>query len=127
MWILLIVIGTSTWVYFDAKSIGVKKSGEKAPVKTGSVQADMGPVGWAICCLLLWIIAFPLYLFKRPGLKKRFQQPASAPAPPIPPPTTAGSQPQDFDQPLRRLAKLKEDGIVTAEEFEQKKKALLGL
>jgi hypothetical protein len=110
MLILLIVIGSSIWVYFDAKNIGVKKSGEKA--KTGKVQTDMGPVGWAICCLLLWIIAFPIYLFKRPGFKKRFQ-PSSASVPPVPVPVTAGSPPQDFDQQLRRLAKLKEDGIIS--------------
>ena len=119
MLILLIVIGSSIWVFFDARSIGVKKSNEKA--QTGKVQMDMGPTGWAVCTLLLWIIAFPIYLYKRPGFKKRFQ-PASIAASPIP-----VSQPQDFDQQLRRLAKLKEDGIISAEEFEQKKKALLGL
>jgi hypothetical protein len=124
MLILLIVIGTSIWVYFDARNIGVKKSGEKA--KSGKLSVDMGPLGWGICCLLLWIIAFPVYLFKRPGFKKRFQA-TSASAPPIPVPVAAGSQPQDFDQQLRRLAKLKEDGIISAEEFDQKKKALLGL
>ena len=44
-----------------------------------------------------------------------------------PVPFAAGSQSQDFDQQLRELAKLKEDGIISEEEFEQKKKPLLGL
>lgn len=70
MIILLIVIGTSIWVFFDAKSIGIKKSGEKA--QTGKLQTDMGPAGWAICCLLLWIFVFPLYLCMRPGYKESF-------------------------------------------------------
>lgn len=122
--ILLIVIGTSIWVFFDAKSIGIKKSGEKA--QTGKVQTDMGPAGWAICCLLLWIFAFPLYLCMRPGYKREFQ-PGSISAPPLPVLVAAGSHSDDFDQQLRRLAKLKEDGIISADEFAQKKKALLGL
>ena len=51
-------LGTSIWVYFDAKSIGVEK---------GQLQrlADMGPAGWFYACLLLWIVGFPLYLAKR--------------------------------------------------------------
>ena len=43
------------------------------------------------------------------------------------PPIVPGLQPQDYDQQLRRLAKLKEDGIISAEEFDKKKYALLGL
>jgi len=61
MW--LMVIGTSIWVFFDASSMGVKK---------GQVQgiADMGPGSWLLACLLLWIIAFPLYLSKRSEFKR---------------------------------------------------------
>ena len=56
MWLL--VIGSSIWVFFDATTIGVKK-GQVSGV------ADMSPIGWLLGCLLLWIIAFPLYLSKR--------------------------------------------------------------
>ena len=41
-----------------------------------------------------------------------------------PPPSTP---PQDVEQQLRTLAKLKEDGVITEEEFNAKKKALLGI
>lgn len=27
---------------------------------------DMGAAGWFFCCLLLWIVAFPVYLAMRP-------------------------------------------------------------
>ncbi len=43
-------------------------------------------------------------------------------APPGPEP-----QPPDIEQQLRMLAKLKEDGVITQEDFDAKKKALLGL
>jgi len=62
-YILSLVAVTSIWVFVDAKKIGVKK---------GQVQglADLGPAGWLFACLLLWIVAFPLYLIKRPELKR---------------------------------------------------------
>jgi hypothetical protein len=60
-WIL--VVATSIWVLFDAKSIGVKKGLVKG-------IANMGPVTWFIACLFLWIIAFPLYLAKRGEFKR---------------------------------------------------------
>lgn len=63
MLILLIVIGTSIWVFFDAKKIGVKKGQMKG-------VCNMGPGGWFIVCLLLWIIGFPMYLIKRSELKR---------------------------------------------------------
>lgn len=61
--ILLIIIGTSIWVFVDAKTIGIKK---------GQVKGlfNMGPVGWLVACLLLWIVAFPVYLAKRGEFKK---------------------------------------------------------
>lgn len=60
---VLVVIGTSIWVLIDAERIGVKR---------GQVEglADMGPVGWFICCLGIWIIAFPVYLAKREAFKR---------------------------------------------------------
>jgi hypothetical protein len=56
--ILLVVVGTSIWVVADASHIGVRKG-----LVTG--VCDMGPAGWVIACLLLWIVAFPMYLAKR--------------------------------------------------------------
>ena len=61
VWIMVIV--TSIWVLVDAKTIGVKK-GQITGV------ANMGPFGWFIVCLLLWIVGFPFYLAKRGEFKK---------------------------------------------------------
>jgi hypothetical protein len=61
--LLLMIIGTSVWVLVDAKTIGVRKSGTKA-------FFNMGPVGWFFACLLMWIIAFPAYIAKRPEYKR---------------------------------------------------------
>jgi hypothetical protein len=63
MWFFLVIIGTSVWVYFDAKSMGVKKG-------LVSGMANMGPFGWFMSCFLLWIIGFPAYLAMRPKYKK---------------------------------------------------------
>ncbi len=121
--ILLIVIGTSVWVYFDATKIGVKKTGEKA--QAGKFHVDMGPVGWAVCSLLLWIVAFPAYLVMRPEFLTKFQPPR--PPTPAPALNTTAQSPPDFDEQLRKLAKLKSEGLITDEEFNSKKKQLLGL
>lgn len=59
----LVVIGTSIWVLIDAKKIGVKK-GQVTGI------ANMGPVGWFVVCLLLWIVGFPYDLIKRPEFKR---------------------------------------------------------
>lgn len=116
MWLLLIIIiGTSIWVFFDAKKIGVKKTDEKSFV-------NFGPVGWLLCCLGLQIVTFPLYLIKRSDLKKKFQTEIS-PAPSRP----VSAQSSDYEQQLRKLAKLKEDGIISQEEFDKKKKELLNI
>lgn len=66
--IMAVLIGTSFWVYFDAKSIGIKagevKSGRMAGLDT------MGPGSWLAGCLILWIIFFPIYLVKRGEFKR---------------------------------------------------------
>lgn len=56
--IVLVVAGTSIWVVVDASHLGVRR-GSLGP-------RSMGPTGWFVCCLLLWIIAFPYYLYARP-------------------------------------------------------------
>jgi hypothetical protein len=58
-----LILGTSVWVLQDSQAIGVRK---------GQVRglADMGPWGWFWTCLLMWMIAFPLYLAKRGEFKR---------------------------------------------------------
>ncbi|MGV8057303.1 MAG: SHOCT domain-containing protein [Smithellaceae bacterium] len=103
--IWLIVIGTSIWVLFDAKSIGVKKGQIKG-------IANMGPWGWFFVCLLLWIIGFPVYLAKR-GEFKRINSSQS--------PIMSG----DSLSQLEKLAEMKDKGILTEDEFNRQKQALL--
>lgn len=54
----IVVIVSSIWVYFDARRIGASR---------GLVPGffDLGPLAWALVCLLLWIIGFPAYLLMR--------------------------------------------------------------
>jgi hypothetical protein len=58
-WIAVIV--TSIWMAIDADKLGYDKRDIKG-------VAGMSPGGWLVCGLLLWIVAFPLYLIKRPEL-----------------------------------------------------------
>jgi len=86
---------------------------------------DMGPGGWFIACLLLWIAGFPMYLANRSELQRINGKSGSpAVAPPVP-----GSQheSQDFEVQLTKLARLKDSGVLSEEEFTAKKKAILGL
>src|SRR5437016_2098015 len=57
LWIPLLVIGTSIWVYLDATKIGVRRTGQTAP--PGRLHLDLNPFGWLVCSLLLWIVSFP--------------------------------------------------------------------
>jgi hypothetical protein len=66
-----ISIWVCVWVYFDARKIGIKKISRENP--GGKSIMNMGPLGWAICCFLFWVVLFPIYLIKRHGLQKRFQ------------------------------------------------------
>lgn len=59
---IVLVVASSIWVLVDAKQIGVRK---------GLVKGffDIGAFTWFVCCLLLWLIAFPCYLAKRSAYK----------------------------------------------------------
>jgi hypothetical protein len=65
--ILLVILGTSIWVFFDARSLGVKKGMVKGIL-------DMGPWVWFFVTLLLWIVGFPAYMATRDKYKKIAQQ-----------------------------------------------------
>ncbi len=56
------------------------------------------------------------------------EQPADAEQPPAPAaPAPAAAGPTDYAAELEQLAKLRDQGVITAEDFEAKKKQLLGI
>ena len=59
----LLVLTMSLWVFSDARRIGVLKGQLKG-------LADLGAGGWFVVCLFLSIVAFPVYLMVRPRLKR---------------------------------------------------------
>jgi hypothetical protein len=117
--ILASIIGTSLWVYFDARWIGVYRTGE--PHKVFQLSLDMEPVDWLISCLLLWVVAFPAYLLKRPGFIKQFPKSRARSTPPPVEPV------EYFYEQLRNLSKLRQEGHITEKEFSLKRKEVLGL
>jgi hypothetical protein len=111
--ILLIVVGTSVWVYSDATAIGVNE--KKSFFNPGK------PLAWALHCLFLWIVFFPIYLGKRAEFKKVY-----SPAQPH-----TEQKPQSFGSDsisqLEKYAALKDKGHISEEEYAKKKKELLEL
>lgn len=71
--IFLLVVGTAVWVGIDASSLGVQRG------RLGGGWEDMSVASWVICCLLLWIVAFPGYLFARPRYVALRCDPSNAP------------------------------------------------
>jgi hypothetical protein len=55
----LLIVGTAVWVGFDARELEMRKG------RLGGGPVDMGTRSWVVCCLLLWLIAFPCYLVAR--------------------------------------------------------------
>jgi hypothetical protein len=142
--VFLVVIGTSIWVAIDASHIGARKGLIKG-------SGNMGPAGWFVCCLLIWIIGFPVYLAKRSEIKAA----AAASNVSVPTPVSAGhvaqnsvaSPPGWYPQiaqsqqrlvedtassvaskadELVKLDALRKSGILTEQEFDAEKARLLG-
>lgn len=59
IFLLIIIMISSLWVFFDAYSIGIKKE------LISGICGNMGAWHWFGASLFFWVIAFPLYLFKR--------------------------------------------------------------
>jgi hypothetical protein len=57
--VLLLVVGSTIWVGIDASNLGVQRG------RLGGGSLDMSTASWVVCCLLLWIVAFPCYLVAR--------------------------------------------------------------
>jgi len=86
----LVVLASSIWMASDAARIGYDKRDIRG-------VAGMGPVGWLVCGLFLWIIAFPLYLIKRPELiaaAERRRLGLTGPSGMLPPPYPQQGYPQ---------------------------------
>jgi len=60
--LLLAVLATDAWVYLDAAR--QREAGEPVVLAVGALHIDT-PGAWLVACLLLWVIAFPLYLTGR--------------------------------------------------------------
>jgi uncharacterized membrane protein len=104
--LVFIGIATAVCVFFDAKSIGMGR------VEPGSPRGllDLPPLGWALACLLIWIIALPLYLVHR----KRYRSQRSS-----------RSIDAFSTEALEKLTKLRDRGVITEEEFQLQKRELL--
>ena len=105
--VLFIVVATSTWVFFDARSIGVRKGLVKG-------LGNMGPGMWFAACLLLWIVSFPAYVIRRDAFLRAVVANRGEVTPN-----------NDYLGQLERLAELKQKGVLTEEEFSTKKQSLL--
>jgi hypothetical protein len=59
---LLVILATDFWVYLDATT----QSSQGTPVflTYGTFRVDT-PAAWFVCCLILWVVFFPLYLVAR--------------------------------------------------------------
>jgi hypothetical protein len=118
----VVVVATSIWVGFDArvKQVPLPKRvpfvggiGSKRAEESPDPQLD--PVRWFGGCLAIWIVFFPLYLAKRNSAANGARSDAATPPTPEP------------DAALRSFKKLYDEGIISAEEWEIKKKELLGV
>ncbi len=69
---ILVIVGTSIWMGLDAQAIGYyqpKYNGSGLNPLWTKEKKQEPPVAWFIGGFLLWIVVFPWYLSKRPGLK----------------------------------------------------------
>ena len=60
--VLLALLATDLWVYADAKAH--RERGTPVVFSAGYLNVDT-PVAWFLCCLVLWILFFPLYITRR--------------------------------------------------------------
>jgi hypothetical protein len=93
-----VVLVSSLWVAIDARRNRVPTHGNEYNLNTGAFA-------WFVGCLLLWIVVFPVYLFRRSGFAR------------------GGGEPQSLEEENRqlkkRLARMKEEVARLREELAQ--------
>lgn len=60
--VVLFVVATDLWVYFDASRC--TRQGSPVYLRIGTFHLET-PTGWFFACLVLWIFFFPLYFASR--------------------------------------------------------------
>ena len=111
-----LVVISGIWVYRDAKE-------NRIPIDRKPYSTNNGAWAWFGSCILLWIAAFPYYLYKRSKvLNKSVKLSLPTNESIVPQPLV-----QDFEEQLIKLARLKDSGVLTDEEFIAKKRLILGL
>jgi hypothetical protein len=66
------------------------------------------------------------YVQNRAGMRQDFQQ-AGEPTPQEAPPPVAAPAAPDYASELEQLARLRDQGVITADDFEAKKRQILGI
>jgi hypothetical protein len=106
---------TAAWVASDAGK-------NRIPISKGAkYTVNTGALAWFLTTLLIWIVGFPYYFMRRSDVMRERQaakvasQAAQVPSTPSP----------DVEERLRKLNELHQKGMVTAEEYETKRSALL--
>ena len=107
------VVGTSIWVWVDSAKL-------RSCARDVEGLAATSPVMWFLCCILMWIIAFPLYLLTRPQLVQ------ASTATRDPDKSPAEEKNNDLHR-LEKLGDLRERGILTEDEFLAQKSEILGV
>ncbi len=60
--VVLVILGADIWVYSDAKTHA--EDGDPVIFSVGSIRLD-SPEVWAVVCLVLSVLCFPLYFASR--------------------------------------------------------------
>jgi Short C-terminal domain len=125
MW--MVVLGTSIWVHFDANAFGFGKR--------EVVPRALASGAWSLARLALWIFSFPAKLAKRVKYKRVPDQPTidSSLSPVLLAFFSRGqltgaerTMLSDAITQIKRLGQLRNQGIISEDEFATKKRELLG-
>jgi flagellar biosynthesis/type III secretory pathway M-ring protein FliF/YscJ len=118
--ILLLVIGTTMWVGYDSYN-------NRIPMTEKQTYSwwNNGFIVWIIGCALLWIVVFPYYLVVRnKNLSKRSEKAKELN---LAKESSPASSTMSVAEELQKLSELKNQGIITDEEFAATKKKLLNI
>jgi hypothetical protein len=108
--ILIIVLGTTIWLTYDAST-------NKISITQKPYSINNGALAWCLSAILLWIATFPYYLVRRSQVLRERRGGMTSASAPV----------QDIGSQLSTLARLKEQGLISESDYEQKKKQLLGI